>query len=305
MRHIIRSISRLAAVLVLSAAALVGVMVMTAAATPVGFTTTLVGDVSCQVATVDLASGALTPFGPASSDHCARDLTFAPDGTLYGIVLGPTATEPDPTFSFMRLVRFDTNNGALTIVGQVTTFDFTFSSAAGLAFDVTGTLYAQFASADPSCSADAFCLYRVDPANPSAATLVGAASEGEVSLHGLAAACEGTLFIEQVLPADQIQASLASQDPANAQVTIIGSIGPEDTMLFGYDSDAAGVLWGLGQTSAAGQLRVFTIDPSTGTATPGVNVTGAPQGALSALAIAPRSCATGPAPVPTGPTFTG
>jgi hypothetical protein len=306
MGHIIRSIVRLAAVLVLSATALVGVMVTPAAAAPVGFATTLVGDVSCQLATVDLASGALAPFGPASSDHCARDLAFAPDGTLYGIVLGPTATEPDPTFSFMRLVRFDTNTGAATLLGQVTTFDFTFSTAAGLAFDATGTLYAQFASADPSCSATGvFCLYRVDPSNPSAATLVGPASEGENALHGLAGECEGTLFTEQVLPQDQIQASLLSEDPANAQVTIIGSIGPEDTMLFGYDFDTLGVLWGLGQTSAAGQLRVFTVDPSTGAATAGVNVTGAPQGALSGLAIAPLTCATGPAPVPAGPTFTG
>jgi hypothetical protein len=305
MRHIIRSLSRLGAALAVSAAALVGVTVTPAAAAPVGITTTLVGDVSCQLATVDLASGVVAPFGAASSDHCARDLTFAPDGTLYGIVVGPTATEPDPSFSFMRLVQFDTNSGAVTILGQVTTFDFTFSTAAGLAFDVTGTLYAQFASADPACSTDAFCLYRVDPANPSAATLVGPASEAEVALHGLAATCEGALFTEHVLPADQIQASLASEDPANAQVTIIGSIGPEDTMLFGYDSDAAGVLWGLGQTSAAGQLRVFTVNPSTGAATAGVNVTGAPQGALSGLAITPRSCTSRPAPVPAGPTFTG
>src|SRR5687767_14187072 len=113
---------RLAAAVVLSAAAFVGITETPAAAAPTGFTTTLVGDVSCQLATVDLASGALIPFGPASSDHCARDLAFAPDGTLYGIVLGPTAIEPDPTFSFMRLVRFDTNTGAVTILGELTTF---------------------------------------------------------------------------------------------------------------------------------------------------------------------------------------
>ena len=87
------------------------------------------------------ATGALTPFGQASADHCARDLAFAPDGTLYGIV-ATTAT-------FMQLVRFDITTGVVTVIGQITSFGFTQFSAGGLTFDNTGTLYAQFAADDP------------------------------------------------------------------------------------------------------------------------------------------------------------
>ena len=77
----------------------------------------------------------------------------------------------------------------MTVLGQITSFGFTFSTAAGLAFDTTGTLYAQFAADEPTC-AEAFCLYRVDPANPGAATLVGSASQGEDTLSGLTGAAE-------------------------------------------------------------------------------------------------------------------
>ena len=111
MRHLLRRIIGAAAALALPAAVLVATTPLPAAAAPIGFTTTLVGDVSCQLARVDLTTGTLTPFGPASSDHCAKDLAFAEDGTLYGMSLGPHPTGPEPTFSFMQLVRFDTSTG--------------------------------------------------------------------------------------------------------------------------------------------------------------------------------------------------
>ena len=168
-------------------------------------------------------------------------------------------------------------------------------------------------AADELICAEAFCLYRVDPANPGSATLVGSASQGEDTLSGLTGTCGGGLLTQLFPPQDQIRASLAAENPLTAQVTIIGSIGPEDTLLFGYDFDTAGVLWGIGQTVAAGPQTVFTVDPATGAATAGANITGAPQGTASGLAIAPRSCPaapppgaiTPPPPVVIGPTFTG
>ena len=95
------------------------------------------------------------------------------------------------------------------------------------------------------------------------------------------------------------------ENQLNAQVTTIGSIGPENTVLLGFDFDTAGNLWGLGDTSPGGPSKVFTVDQSTGTATPGPDITGAPQGpTVSGLAIAPLTCPL-PEPVVVQPTFTG
>ena len=146
MRHLLRQILASATALALSTAVLFGATEVPAAAGPTGFTTVLVGDVTCQLAQVDLSTGTLTPFGPVSANHCAVDLAFAPDGTLYGIVAGPERTSPGSPLSFMQLERFDKTTGAVTVVGQITTFGFGMLSvgAGGLAFDNTGTLYAQY-----------------------------------------------------------------------------------------------------------------------------------------------------------------
>ena len=313
MRHLLRQILAPAAALVLSAAVLFGTMEAPAAAGPTGFTTVLVGDVTCQLAQVDLSTGALTPFGPVSANHCAVDLAFAPDGTLYGMVAGPERTSPESPLLFMQLVRFDTTTGAVTVVGQITTFGFGVLSinAGGLAFDNTGTFYAQFASGDPNCSTTGqFCLYRVDPGNPAAATLVGTVPPTDTAFRGLAGACDGRVLTERQPLQVEVDSFLELENQQNAQVTTIGRIGPTGTLLDGFDFDTAGNLWGVGVTDNMSPPKVFAVDQSTGAGTPGATITGAPQGTLSALAVAPLACAPAPAPaappvVVVGPIFTG
>ena len=309
MRHLLRPILASATALALSTAILIGTTEVLAAAGPTGFTTVLVGDVTCQLAQVDLSTGTLTPFGPVSANHCAVDLAFAPDGTLYGIVAGPEPTSPESPLLFMQLERFDKTTGAVTVVGQITTFGFGMLStnAGGLVFDNTGTLHAQFASADPNCSTTGqFCLYRVDPGNPAAATLVGTVSPTDTAFRGLAGACDGRVLTERQPLQVEIDSFLELENQQNAQLATIGRIGPTGTLLFGFDFDTGGTMWGVGVTDNMSPPKVFTVDQSTGAGTPGATITGAPQGALSALAIAPLACAPAPPPVVVvGPTFTG
>ena len=80
---------------------------------------------------------------------------------------------------------------------------------------------------------------------------MGTSPFDQTIVQGLAGACDGRVLTQFFGAADQIQAFLGLENQLNAQLTAIGPIGPENTVLSGFDLDTAGNLWGLG-TQAVG-----------------------------------------------------
>lgn len=148
---------------------------------------------NCQLARIDLNTGVLTPFGPTDNTHCVFDLAFAADGTLYGVLV--QGTFPSDT---AHLVRFDTTTGQPTDLGQIGTFTLNGpgNDQGNLTFDAHGNLlvYLVPQTAQPPCPAITnFCLFRVDPANPGAATALGPVPQTFDPYWGLSTAPNGTL----------------------------------------------------------------------------------------------------------------
>src|SRR5262245_50595624 len=73
---------------------------------------------ACQLAHLNLTTVAVTPFGPSSLDHCAVDLAFAADGSLYGAVPAEFfAPEPDqPEIESEAVTAFFGDVGVQAIV---------------------------------------------------------------------------------------------------------------------------------------------------------------------------------------------
>ena len=184
-----------AAVLAFGGLAAVGVGAT--GADPVGYT--VIGNPfttgPCQLARLDLVTGALTPFGPTDQTHCTVDLAMGPGNTaLYGVNL--QGTPPTPA----HLIRYDPTSGAATDLGQIGAF--TLGPGPGpldgpLTFDAAGHLFVYL---DPDtavgpCGADAaFCLFELpDPTNPAHATPLGMGNATTV-YAGLATAPAGTFY---------------------------------------------------------------------------------------------------------------
>lgn len=86
-----------------------------------------------QLATIDLATGLATVLSTSSPVH-VPDMTFDPDGTLYGWTEGGTW--------FDDLIKFDTSTGAVTQVGDALVS----TARTGLASDSNGKLYMKAAA---------------------------------------------------------------------------------------------------------------------------------------------------------------
>jgi hypothetical protein len=327
----------LAAVMV--AAGLVGVVgAGPAGASPNGFA--LLVDSSepfvCQLAGIDLATGAVTPLAHTGSDACASDIAETSDGRVFGIQQQPQEAGPPPT---VHLLQYNTSTGAPTDLGQIGTFlaGATLTEIGGVTFDHAGNLFVEMvglsgAGGDPNCSGESVCLYRVDPANPAGATFVGQGPFGS-DLQFLSAPCDGpavTLLPPLSGPApagvgpplsgqqsSQGQGSihaldlepnsvLASRDLSTGSVSAIGAGVGLNNLVDGLAFDSSGTLWGIGGTTTT--LNVFTLNTTTGAATTGPVLSG--NLSLHPLGLAlpltcPTRAAAAPAAVVMTPTFTG
>jgi hypothetical protein len=272
-----------------------------------------------QLATVDLASGVVTPLPASPSETaCAGDLAFAPDGTLYGLVQGDGDAGP-----VAELVTFDLSTGNATLVGAFGPFQYSTGGAnelpqGGITFDATGTLYALLGHSnspgfDLDCAPESteflnFCLYRVDdPSNPAASTLVGLTTTDGVLPSMLAATCE-TVYAGTFSQDDDFS-SVSTVNTETGARDQIGSLGDE-RFLEGADFDFAGTFWGLIINNSDFAFDLSTLDPAGGTPidTPGPTMTveGDDTPFFNALAVQPLDCAEPePAPIVLEPTFTG
>ncbi|MBM3659127.1 MAG: hypothetical protein FJW95_06440 [Actinobacteria bacterium] len=294
---------------------------------------------ACRLARIDLATGDVTPLGPYVKDElrCATDLAFSPGGALYGIagvegeddeesvelpsVDGTTPTTEAPaglgeSIDEVHLVRFDTATGAVTDLGAIGTAEAWIGLAGGLTFDPSGNLYVYMAGDDPGCDGDAFCLYRVDPANPASATFLGKDPQ-ETYLFGLTTACNAGLYTIELLEsgssidatADILaviggeQLDIVNPTPP-AKATAVGGLIGKGRFVQSIDFAADGSLWALGSTSPRGYPRaqLSVLDRATGAQTMGPVLIRGGEGvsAVFGLAISSPSC-----PVEIQPNFTG
>lgn len=157
---------------------------------------TLYTDVSGQLATVNVTTGAATPFGTTNSDVM---LAFGPDGTLYGTSLNG---------AYLQVVNVTT--GAGTNRPQ----PLNFPGIMDLAFSPQGVLYAVSSSTAGSTSA----IYQVD-ASTGAGTLV--ATLNVASLMGLTFDAAGNLYATDYVSSSKLYSiNLGAQS-----VTTIGTTG--------------------------------------------------------------------------------
>jgi len=318
-----------------------------AAASPTGFTVVhSAAGGTCQLADVDLGTGALTPFGPSDAGHCTFDLAVAPGGTaLYGVTFSGSfggGAPPNAGSATAQLIRYDPTSGAATTVGTIGSFTLNGpgSEQGSLTFDNTGGLFVQLvpnlATGTTPCDWQSFCLYRVDPTNPSSATALGAVPQTFTPYFGLAASCAGSVLslrtsndppsfsaggTTPTTTSGPTSATAPSQgnrwNTAHAQsaspvtltsvntstgtTTDIGTGLGVGNLVQSLDFDASGAVFGVG--GLASTSHVFSIDPSTGVATAGAATT--PAGTLSALAIGPPCPPSAPPAITVTPTFTG
>ncbi len=267
-------------------------------ASPNGFTLLVTGEgVSCQLAGIDLGSGNVTPRPHNSVDACAADIAETPDGRVFG--LQQVGTGPTPT---VHLLQYDTTTGVPTDLGQVGTFAAVapFSVIGGITFDSKGDLFVEMVGfGDPNCGGQSVCLYRVNTAVPSSATFIGQ-GPFQTDLEFLTAACDGrAVTLQEPVGAGSTGSSwppqsgrqnnrgpgglhgldvspnelLVSRSLASGAVTSIGNVGTSN-IVSGLAFDSSGRLWGVGGINGSLSSNVFTLDPSTGVATPGVTLTG-------------------------------
>ncbi|MFN8027854.1 MAG: hypothetical protein U0W40_16290 [Acidimicrobiia bacterium] len=276
----------------MSALVAIGATTPASAASGVGYT--IIAFDGCALARVDLATGATTVLGSWSSDACVFDLAFTPDGSaLYGVrvqkgEVGSTAT----------LVQFDPTTGATTDLGPVGDFPLGGPGfdQGNLTFANDGTPYTYLVPAGeepipqssggptaaatvvpPECDGSAFCLFRLNLADPTSLTYVNHVPQEVTVYYGLATSCAGSTVSAHsgFLPASQSAwpsgpnaAAPAGQTLASVNLTSTGAattdIGPVTVgRLSSLDFDSAGTLYGVGYDGSS-VPSVFTVDPATG-----------------------------------------
>jgi len=314
-----RAAALLAAVM-LTAGLVAAVGATPAGASPNGFTLLIVSGgppTICQLAGIDLATGAVTPLAHTGADACSSDIAETSDGRVFGIQQQPQGAGPSHT---VHLLQYNTSTGAPTDLGQIGTFGAVapLFPIGGVTFDKAGNLFVEMIGEDPSCNGGSVCLYRVDATNPANATFVGP-GPGETDIQFFSAACDGRAMT--LLPplevgsapswpplsdqqSGQNQGSvhalsnfesnsvLASRDLSTGAVSAIGAGVGANNEVEGLAFDSSGTLWGIGITPPT--ISVFTVNTTTGVATAGPTLSG--NLALEAFGLAlPLNC-TEPAP---------
>ena len=269
--------------------------------------TQLIGGGTCQLGSVDLATGVVTPLPHVAGDVCLSDLAYAPDGRLFG--LQSNAGQPAGP---IHLFQLDPVTGQIAAdLGQVGSFNaFADPTEAGLAFDSSGTLFVSMLGQDAGCNTTSSCLYRASLSNLGAAQFVGVAA-ADTFLESLAISCPGAAFtLEPQGGTGSVKsqdvgpnALLESRDLGTGAVSTVGTGVGAANLVAGLDFDSTGRLWGVGTTDDTVR-HVFTIDTTTGVASAGPVLAGA-TGDPIALALQPCSTPAPPAPVVISPRFTG
>jgi len=209
------------------------------------------GDNPDNLYSVDTATGVVTPIGGYSlvapaDEYAIGGLEFAPDGTLYGVSIGP----------INRLYIMNTTTGQATNVGLTGQYAY----EGGLAFDpLSGTAYMVNGGSSSSPR-----LSTVNLATGKA-TLVGTIAGGMHDFDGLAFDATGQLY-----GLDRVTNAMWKIDKANPNgagtVQVGGGLGSAVNMgpVGGMTYDAVtGQIWGYG----SGNKTLFTVDPVTGVAT--------------------------------------
>jgi hypothetical protein len=235
-----------------------------AAASPTGFTVLHSAlAATCQLAHVDLGTGALTPFGPNDAGHCTFDLAVAPGGTaLYGVTFSGSfgsGAPPNAGTATAQLIRYDPTSGAATTVGTIGAFTINgpSTSQGNLTFDNAGNLFVQLvpnlATGTTPCDWQSICLYRVDPTNPSSATALGHVPVLFTTYFGLAASCGGSVLSMRT-----------SNDPSSF------SAGTTSTTTSGSTSATApsqGQSWSTSHAQSTSPVTLTSVNTATGTTT--------------------------------------
>jgi hypothetical protein len=286
---VIRSVRRLvhvfvAAALAAGVLAVIGVAPASAAGS-VGYVIAQ-EEHECWLASVDLVSGITTPIGTPSSEKCAFDLEFTPDGTrLLGtrIVVGETG-------GTAHLLEFDLTTGDVTDLGQLGDFEvggpgidqgnLTLPASGGLFTYLVPSEGPLQQAVDPACDGSAFCLFQGDAATPGSLTYVNSVPQTLTVYAGLATSCaDVTSSVRDVELAD---ATSFSSPKAAAEVpqvlttvnrtatgpatTDVGPVG-DGVFLTSVDYDAAGTLHGVGFEPENVGPSIFTVNTATGEAT--------------------------------------
>ena len=208
------------------------------------------GDNPDNLYSIDTVTGAVTPIGGYSliapaDEYAIGGLEFAPDGTLYGVSIGP----------INRLYIMNTTTGQATSVGLTGQYAY----EGGLAFDpIFGTAYMVNGGSSSSPR-----LSSVNLATGKA-TLVGTIAGGMHDFDGLAFDPSGQLY-----GLDRVTNSLWKIDKNNPNgagtVQVGGGLGAGVNMgpVGGMTYDAVtGLFWGYG----SGNKTLFTVHPITGVA---------------------------------------
>ncbi len=200
------------------------------------------GGATCELATVDWATGAVTDLpAAASADACATDLAVAPDGTVHGIASRAnivTAIEPAAVGPAVGELLTYGEDGAPTRSDIALAADYSFSPwvstlLAGLAIGADGTVYMLVNGLD-AVTAD--CSVMTNDSVPQAAT----PANGVIYWWGVPC--------------------LFELDTSTGLLTLVGSTGYEDgvTLLLTIGSDTMRTMSGtyeFGDQAVPSEMR--------------------------------------------------
>jgi hypothetical protein len=289
---VIRSVRRLAhvfaaAALAAGALAVIGAAPASAAGS-VGYVI-VQGEGECWLASVDLVSGLTTQIGTPSSEKCAFDLEFTPDGTR---LLG-TVVEESELSGTAHLVEFDLTTGAVTDLGQLGDFELggPGSDQGNLTLPASGGLFTYLVpggeepppeaeAVDPACDGSAFCLFQGTTTAPGSLTYVNSVPQTFTVYYGLATSCaDVTSSVREEQLADAASSwpgvgaaaevpqilTTVNRTATGPSTTDVGSLG--DVFLSSVDYDTAGTLHGVGFDPENVGPSIFTVNTTTGAAT--------------------------------------
>jgi hypothetical protein len=303
------------------------------AVAPMGYTV-ISGDGSCDLATLDLATGTLTDLPAASSsDACAIDLAAAPNGKVYGIGIpnfsagsidGANLAQAAEAGTLVSYTADGTASTTPIVVEDGTEGGIIYG---GIAVSASGTIYVHLVTDEPGCdtgapsptttaplsapqyAGDSVCLYTLDPGT-GVATLVGTTGLYQTAFFGLTW-CGGL----STIAATGANGQWGTESASTGEVTLGAEV---SELPLGYDCDSTtgGPLWSLQSpnggilTAQATEVTINTVNPATGALTEIAPVSD--SGAdLLALAVVPSAA---PAPTTTidvananavAPAFTG
>lgn len=289
----------------------------TPGATPVlGYTVIDHNDGTCDLNSIDLATGQLTDLpAPSAPTACSADLAVAPNGTVYGldgdhnngpVSLEPAAdSQPNP-----HLIEYDDDGYAsITILTNDGNF-LTGLRYGGIAITADGTIYAQVQDAT-SCdnminpltglyisdSIPPVCLYTIDPVT-GVATLVGPSNQFDGLFVGLTSCASSMRTMGpglndfEGLPNQSASLMLTWSTVDMSTGAVVPDAGQSPPPA--YDCATSGdTVFALDSHSGSNQLG--TMDLATGTFTPTVALSD-PDAFISWFSFA---VATPAAPVPT------